>query len=115
MNPNVTFDRDEIVVIEDNVEAMKIVVDFGMINHLVPTPPNNVSHFTFQTKTHFGLASNHTGFSSESENGYIVCMLPKTKFTFIDATKFFGEVLSRTSFSGLFEYRFIDVAPLANQ
>lgn len=112
MNQNATFDPEACVVVEDNIEALKIITDFGVIDLLHPKPPNNVAHFTFQTKTHFGCASNHVGFENEKDNGYIVVLLPKLKFTIADATKFFADVIKSTSTTKLFEFRVADVAPL---
>lgn len=114
MNPSVTFDPEACILINDNIQAMKVITDFGVLNQLVPKPPNNVAHFTFQTPTHFGCASNHVGFSKESDNGYCVVLLPKKRFTFIDASQFLAEVLDKSSVNGKFEFSLIDVAPLGN-
>lgn len=106
--------KDDCCVITDNIQAMKIIIDLGLLDHLVPIEGKNVCHIPFRSATHWGCASNHTGFEDEKENGYVVVMLPMSRFTVNEADAFFSDVIRQTS-TGRLEYREVRVAsPVLN-
>lgn len=109
-DPSALNDRDAFILIEDNVQAMKILTDAGVLGLLKPKPPNNATFCFFQTPTHWCCGSFHMEFSENKDNGYSIAMLPKTMMTAIEANKFFAEVISETSENKQFDFAVVELA-----
>jgi hypothetical protein len=76
-----TYDPNEIHSVEDNVEAMQLIVDRGILHLMVPKPGENFMAHVYETQHHWCMASYHCGHEQEKDNGYAVYMVPKTQWT----------------------------------
>lgn len=92
-----TYDKDQKYIVSDNIEALQLIVDQGILDLLVPKPGTNSAFYSYQTEHHYCLASNHIGHGTERDDGYLVVMIPKSSTTFQDATEFFAYAITETS------------------
>lgn len=109
-DPAAIKDRDAFILVEDNVQSIKILTDAGVLGLLKPKPPNNATYCLFQTDSHWCCGSYHENFAEAKENGYSVCMLPKTVMTIVEAHQFFGEVIAETSGKKQLEFAIVEIA-----
>lgn len=91
------YDPDKQYVVEDNTEAMKLIVDQGVLDLLRPKDGGNFASYAYQTEHHWCLASSHSGHEVKDENGYAVCMIPKSRFTREQAASGFADVIRSTT------------------
>lgn len=88
------YDPDEVYEVVDNVKAMCLLVDAGVLGQLKPRGTANTTHYNFQTVSHWCSASNHIGHEKESDNGYMVIMIPKSKMNIEQAGQFFATMIT---------------------
>lgn len=88
------YDPDETYLVGDNVEAMRLLVDAGILDQLKPRGTANTAHYHFQTADHWCSGSNHIGHEKESDNGYMVIMVPKSKMDMKQAGQFFATMIT---------------------
>lgn len=97
-------------VIMDDVEVIRILTDEGVLDKLGPerdgNPEHNQASHCFERGEFWCMAVRHWNCVPESDNGYILTMLPKSRFTKQDAVRFFAEVLNETSVSKEFSLVF---------
>lgn len=95
---NLTPDPAENYVVDDNIKALKLIVDHGVLQNLEPKNHGRWNRVVclYQTETHHCCATNHYDNSDESENGYMVIMISKIKSSVEEAERFFNEMLSET-------------------
>lgn len=92
-----TYDPNELHSVEDNIEAMKLIVDQGILDLMVPQPGGMFVAHGYQTEHHWCLATYHCGHELEKENGYAVYMVPKSKWNMHDAMLRFGMAIAETT------------------
>lgn len=90
-----TYDPDEAHAVEDNVEAMRLIVGAGVLDKMKPSGTANTSHYHFQTEHHWCSASHHIGHEKESDNGYTVILLPKSRMSKEEAGWFFATLIAK--------------------
>lgn len=91
------YKQGEKYIIGDNVEAMKVIVDAGVLNLMKPKGTANTAYYCFEREHHWCLASNHIGHELEKDNGYMVLMLPKSKFDKELAASAFADCIHENS------------------
>lgn len=92
-----TYDPEEIHSVEDNVEAMQLIVDMGILDLMVPKPGQNFVAHVYGTQNHWCMASYRCGHADEKDNGYAVYMIPKTKFSKDETAQRFGYAIVETT------------------
>lgn len=92
-----TYDPDKTHLIENNTEAIRLIVDQGLLNLLRPRDGGNFASYSYQTEHHWCLASNHCGHEDDKDNGYAVCLIPKSKFTKEEAAYGFADAIYATT------------------
>lgn len=91
------YEPDQDYTIEDNVEAMRLIVDQNVLTLLKPKPGQEfVAHF-YETKAHYCMASYHCGHPDAKENGYVVCMMSKELHTSEAAADRFAYAIRSTT------------------
>lgn len=102
-------------IIDDNVEAMKICVEQGILTHLLLPKGTtlNVGYHAFQRGQHWCLASFHVGHEKEDDNGYMVVMVPVSELTKEQAGVFFMELMKENS-SGVLQFHWKDISVKSN-
>jgi hypothetical protein len=88
---------DEPCIIWDNIEAIKVLTDHGLLHMMEPKPGANTTYHSFDTKDHWCLASKHIEHATDHDNGYMIVMLPKNKTSQEDASHFFAECIAENS------------------
>jgi hypothetical protein len=92
-----TYDPDQDHLVDDNVEAMRLIVDRGVLHLLKPKPDQQfVAHF-YETEHHYCMASYHCGHELEKDNGYGVYLASKKKHTADQAADHFAYAISQTT------------------
>lgn len=107
-----TYDKDQKHIISDNIEALQLIVDQGILDLLVPKAGANSAFYSYQTEHHYCLASNHIGHGTQEDNGYMVVMIPKTDWTFKEAAQFFADAIVETN-EGI-SYGYAKIPPKQN-
>lgn len=97
-------------IIGDNVEAMKVIVDAGVLSLMKPKGTANTAYHCFEKEHHWCMASNHIGHELEKDNGYMAMMIPKTKMDKTQAATFFANCIHENSEAITFGWE--TVAPL---
>lgn len=111
-----TFDNG-VVLITSDVECMRILTEHGLLDKLVPdrsSGANQSSHF-FERAEHWCLACRFWDQDVPGENGYTLCMVPKSGFNRDDAAAMFAEVLFETSYTKQFQVEYIEPTEIRNQ
>lgn len=104
------------ILIGDDVEVIRVLTEHGMLDKLVPirgTDHNQASH-CFEHGEYWCMATRHWNCQPESDNGYVLAMLPKSVFTKRQAVAFFVEILHETSVSKEFDLRLFDKTEIKN-
>jgi len=83
-----------------------------VLNLLRPRNGGNFASYAYQTEHHWCLASNHCGHGEDKDNGYAVCLLPKSKFTKEQAAAGFAEAIHSTTDGVAYGYE--SISPLKN-
>ena len=91
------YDPDKIHLVENNVKAMQLIVDRGILDLLVPRPGGMFVAHAYETEHHWCLATYHCGHEDEKENGYAVYMAPKSQWSSTDAALRFGYAIGETT------------------
>lgn len=81
----------DVIVVLDNIEAIKILTDAGMLSGIAIVPPFNAAFAVFPTATHYCMAEKHINHPDPTDNGYAVLMLPKDKIPLEEAAQFIRE------------------------
>lgn len=104
-----------VLIIDDNVEAMKICVDQGILTNLLPPKDStsNVGYHAFQRGEHWCLASYHLGHEKEEDNGYMVVMVPTYMLTKEQAGAFFLELMKENG-NGVLQFVWKDIKTAGN-
>jgi hypothetical protein len=92
-----TYDKNQKYIIEDNIEALRILVDLGVLDLLTPKPGANSAYHCYQTEDHYCMASYHTGHGTKVDDGYLIVMVPRTEWTFKQAAHFFADAIVDTT------------------
>lgn len=106
-----------VVLITSDVECIRILTEHGLLDKLVPdrsSDANQASHF-FERADHWCLVSRFWSQDVPSENGYTICMVPKSGFTKELAAQMFSEVLWETSDTKEFRVNYADRTQIRNQ
>lgn len=91
------YDKDEKYIIEDNTECLRLIVDQGVLDLLKPCPGANSAYHCYITEHHYCMASFHTGHGTKKDDGYLIVMVPKSKWEFRRAAEFFADAIVDTS------------------
>lgn len=110
MNTNQTpaipvYEPDELYVIDDNVEAIRLIVDQGILDLLKPSPGGQFAAHCYETEHHWCMASYHCGHAEETDNGYSVCMAPKSKHSADYAAEMFAHCIHETTVGITYGYK----------
>ena len=89
-----TYPTASPVVIDDDVECIKILTDHGLLNAMMPGEGFNICFGRFYTDTHYGIASYQRGNARPEDNGYLVVLLPRSEISAIGASEFFAEFVA---------------------
>lgn len=100
-----TYDKDQLYIIEDNLESMRLIVDKGFLDLLVPKPGESFAAHCYESEHHWCCASYHCGHDNEIDNGYCVAMLLKSKHTKEEAAAGFVDCINDTTVGLSYEYR----------
>lgn len=84
-------------LIDDDVEAARILVDHGLIGQMEPKFGFTHCNTCFHTEHHWCLATRDIGHADPVDNGYAVVMLPKSGFTLEQAGEFFADMIGNTT------------------
>lgn len=76
-------------IIEDNVEAMRVLVGHNKLHCLKHREGFNAAHVAFSAKKHWVLGVNYRGHELPEENGYMVIAWPKE---IVDKAEFHKQV-----------------------
>lgn len=104
---------DEPIFISDNIEAIKILTEKGLLNLLKPRGTANSAFHCYEEKDHWCMASNHIGHELEKDNGYAIIKVPKTAMDKEEAGSLFANCIRDTT-EGEISYGFERIAPLKN-
>lgn len=106
-------------IICDDVEVIRVLTEHGILDKLGPVkggnPEHNQASHCFERGDYWCMAVRHWNCQPESDNGYILTMLPKSTFTKHHAVTFFAEILQETSTSKEFDLRLFEKTELQNQ
>lgn len=106
------YDPDEQYIIEDNVEALKLIVEQGVLDQMKPIGTANSSFYAYSTPTHWCLASKHIGHDEDKDNGYCIILMPKSRVSVDDATSFFADCIRETT--SAISMSWLPIAPKGN-
>lgn len=107
--------KDPPIVITDNVECLKILLDEGIVEQLKPKDGANVVYHSYQSKDHYCMASYHTDHGNNDDDGYLIVMVPKSSWSFMDAAHFFSNAISENiEDGGSISYGYKKVPPKQN-
>lgn len=99
------YDKDRLYIIENNIEAMRLIVDKGFLHLMVPKPGQSFAAHCYETEHHWCCASFHCGHDDDKDNGYCVAMVPKSKHTKEEAAEGFADCIHETTVGLSFEYK----------
>lgn len=105
------------IMITDDVEVIRILVEHGLLDKLCPmrgTTHNQATH-CFEHGEYWCMANHHWDCPVESDNGYCLIMVPKSRFTKEQAGRMFTEVLYETSVTKEFGVNWFDKTEIKNQ
>jgi hypothetical protein len=91
------YDPDRDHLIEDNVEAMRLIVDQGVLHLMKPKPGQQFVAHCYETEHHYCIASYHCGHDNPIDNGYAVYMASKSKHTSSQAADHFAHAINETT------------------
>jgi len=100
-----TYNKDQPYIISDNVEALQLIVDRGLLNDLKPIPGANSSFHSYHTDDHYCMVSHHIEHGDDKDNGYMVVMVPKNSWTSNRAARFFADCIAHNTKSISYEYK----------
>jgi hypothetical protein len=100
-----TYDKDQKYIVDNNVEAIKLIIDHGVLEQMTPADGANSSFYSYQTDDHYCLASYHKDHEDDRDNGYMVIMVPKNSWTFNKAAQFFADCIIDNTESISYEYK----------
>lgn len=92
-----TYEPDQLYIIEDNIESMRLIVDKGFLDLLVPKPGDQFAAHCYESEHHWCCASYHCSHADEKDNGYCVAMVPKSKHTREEAFVGFFDCIQATT------------------
>ena len=88
------YPPDEIVVIHDNAECVRLLTEHGLLDVLTtPEPPYTKCHVHFNTDTHWCQAIYFSGYRQQHDNGFVITLLPKSGFCEPLAQGWFASVI----------------------
>lgn len=97
-----TYDSNKDYFIENNVEAMRILVEANVLQRLTPpTEKQNTGYNCFDNGTHWCLGSYHRGHDEDKDNGYGVVMRSKNGVTREEAAADFASIILAMSHENL--------------
>jgi hypothetical protein len=99
------YDPNKVHIIEDNIEAMRLIVDKGFLDLLVPKPGQQFAAHCYESEHHWCCASFHCGHAEKKDNGYAVAMIPKSTHTKQEASEGFAECIQETTVGITYEHR----------
>ncbi len=88
------YDPNKDHFIDNNVEAMRILVEANVLQKLTPPNPiQNSGYNCFDNGTHWCLGSYHRGFDEDKDNGYGVVMRSKNGVSKEEAAADFASII----------------------
>lgn len=107
--------NDSPTVITSDIECARILTDEGLLDKLVPQEEANMAATFFERWEHYCMAVKHWGHADPTDNGFIIIMLPKSRFSRMDAARFFAEAINDTKDEwASIQHTDIPFAPLQN-
>lgn len=91
------YEADKDYVVPNSIEAMKVIIDRGVLDLMKPEGSANTAFHCFETEHHWCCASNHIDHEDEKENGYMVILLAKALHEKETAASFFCHCISETT------------------
>lgn len=83
-------------IVMDNVEAMRILTDVGIVDKLQPVPPWTRAHTYFEYGEFWCVGTYDKGHELEVDNGFGIVMLPKSSFTSQEAYELLELMMEET-------------------
>ena len=86
------IDKSIIIVVTDDQECHKLLTDAGILDKMMPKPPQNTVWACFTFRGHACLAANSVGFGDSINNGCVILMIPLKDNDPIEVADFFASV-----------------------